>query len=494
MATASTISWCLYQLKMREVAKVPIASDAYSLYVKQRDNALAQVFSLDYGNKLRIYDVSGDLRSSRGWSSKVRCIAVGDIDGEGNDALVGGVGKKLIVIDHHGTPMWKINLESTIIACDARDIDGDDAAEVVVALQNKRVVLWNNDQVALFSRKFDNPITDVWLEDITNDTELEVVVADKRGNVIILTAAGYELRHLELGESITVFGVLIFGERRLFVTGNHSNTLKVWDIDGRQVTSIELTGKPKALATGIPDDVSDLSYMVVSTHDRKLSFWEIRESGRATKEERITLQEIESTKTILYRRAIKCGNCGAPTSPEAHRCDACGAVLEMLDEYVIEEFIKESIDSITSKHTKIKLKDLDRILRRTLPQPAAYNLRRVLQSMIKKKTIEGHIDDNTFVRTKKSRIGRAKRPSRQEIKKVPDVLMALLKKEKRFEIDELENRTGIDRVILRRTLLILLGDGVVEGELSGDEFFLNKRQNTQEFIRKLESELSTSSR
>ena len=114
--------------------------------------------------------------------------------------------------------------------------------------------------------------------------------------------------------------------------------------------------------------------------------------------------------------------------------------------------------------------------------------------MIKKKTIEGHIDDNTFVRTKKSRTDRAKQPSRQEIEKVPDVLMALLKKEKRFEIDELENKTGIDRVILRRTLLILLGDGVVEGELSGDEFFLNKRQNTQAFIRKLESELSTSGR
>ncbi|MHA1636863.1 MAG: hypothetical protein ACTSUB_02505, partial [Candidatus Thorarchaeota archaeon] len=265
-------------MRLREVAKVSVSSDAYSLYVKQKGNALAEVFSLDYGDRLRIYDVSGTLKSARRWSSKVRCLVAADIEGEGNDALVGGVGKRLLVIDHQGTPMWKLDLESTIIACDARDIDGDDAAEVVAALQNKRVILWNNDETALFSRKMDHAISDVWLEDITNDTELEVVIADKKGNIHILTAAGYELRRFELGESITVFAVLVFGERRLFVTGDHSEHLKIWDIEGRHIESIELTGKPKALATGIPDDVSDMAYLVVSTNDKKVSFWEIRDS------------------------------------------------------------------------------------------------------------------------------------------------------------------------------------------------------------------------
>ncbi|NOR38988.1 MAG: hypothetical protein GQ580_05330, partial [Candidatus Thorarchaeota archaeon] len=50
--------------------------------------------------------------------------------------------------------------------------------------------------------------------------------------------------------------------------------------------------------------------------------------------------QIESTKTILYRRAIKCGNCGANTSPEDATCDSCGATLEILDEYAIEEFLQ----------------------------------------------------------------------------------------------------------------------------------------------------------
>lgn len=485
---------CKVKLRLREVAKVPVAADAYSLYVRQGSAANAQVFSLDYGDKLRVYDVSGSLKSSRNWSSKVRCIAVGDIDGEGKDALVGGVGKRVLVVDHKGRPMWKIELESTVIACDARDVDGDDAAEVVVALQNQRVILWNDDKVALFSRKIDNKIADVWLEDITNDNELEVVVADRLGNLIILSSAGYELKRLKLGRALTVFGVLSFGKRKMFVTGERNKRLDIWDIDGKKLTSIDLTGKPKALATGIADDVSNTAYLVVSTDDRRLSFWEIVETSKETRSEKRTLQEIESTKTTLYRRAIKCGNCGAPALPESRKCDSCGAVLERLDEYKTKEFIKESIDSITTKHEKIKLKDLDRILRRTLPRPAAYNLRRSLQAMIEAKEIEGHLDDNTFVRTVKRKRVRDVMPPRDKVAEIPDVLMALLRGDKHLEIDTMVRKTGVPRNILRHTLLILLADGIIEGNLTKDHFVLSKHQDTKKFIKKLHNELVELSR
>ncbi|MHA2424739.1 MAG: hypothetical protein ACXAEF_08115, partial [Candidatus Thorarchaeota archaeon] len=463
---------------------------AYSLYVREGSHASAQVFALDYGDKMRIYDVSGSLKSSRNWSSKVRCIAVGDIDGEGKDALIGGVGKRVLVVDHKGRPMWKIELESTVLACDARDVDGDDAAEVVVALQNKRVILWNDDKIALFSRRMDKTISDVWLEDITNDNEMEIVVAQRTGTLVILSSAGYELKRLELGGTITVFGVLSFGKRKMFVTGDRSKQLTIWDIKGKKISSIDLTGRPKALATGKADDVSDTAYLVVSTDDRRLSFWEVIETTRETRSERITLQQMESTKMTLYRRAIKCGNCGAPALPEAKKCESCGAVLEEMDEYKTEEFIKESIDSITTKHSKIKLKDLDRILRRTLPRPATYNLRRAIQAMIEGKEIEGHIDGNTFVRTVKRRKVKDVMPSKQKLAEVPDALKALLGREKHLEIDAMVKETGIPRDILRHTLLILLADGVIEGNLTGDHFVLAKKQDTNQFVKKFHRELT----
>ena len=436
-----------------------------------------------------MFDARGTLRSTRKWSSKVRCIAVGDIEGEGKDALIGGVGKKVLVVDHRGSPVWNIRLESNVVACDARDVDGDDAAEVVVALQNNRVILYNDDKDAIFTKTMRDPVADVWLEDITKDTELEVVVADKRGMITVLTSAGYQLKELQLGSRLTVFAVLSFGDRTLFITGDQTPTLRIWDIDGNEIARLDVGDAPRAMATGIPDDVSDVSFLVVSTKDRKLSFWEVQESGKVTRTEKVILQQIGSTKTVLYRRAIKCGNCGAPTSPEASTCSSCGAQLEMIEEYVIEEYIQESIDSVTSKHNRIKLKELDKILRRTLPRPAAYNLRRSLQAMIQSDEIEGHIEGNVFVRTEKKK--KIPAPSRKDIQKVRGSLQDLLRGTDTLDVRSLERETGVDRRILRRSLIILLGEGTIQGTLSGDEFILKEKQDINDFERKLLEELTT---
>jgi hypothetical protein len=476
-------------LKIREVASVPTTSNIYSVYVRQRRDASAQVFSLDYGDQLRVFDAKGTLTSTRKWSSKVRCIAVADVEGEGQDALVGGVGKKVLVVDHRGSTVWNITLESDVIACDARDVDGDDAAEVVVALQNNRVILYNDDKDAIFTRNVDDPISDVWLEDITNDTELEVIIAEKTGMVTILTSDGYFLRELRLGNKIAVFAVLSFEERKLFATGDLSSTLRIWDIDGHEIERIDAGDIPRAMATGVPDEISDVAYLVVSTKDNKLSFWEVEESGKASRTEKVILQQIGSTKEILYRRAIKCGNCGAPTSPEAPRCSSCGAPLQMIEEYVIEEYIQESIDSITSKHNQIKLKELDRILRRTLPRPAAYNLKRSLQAMIQSEDIEGYLDGSTFVRTETKKRKKSIKLEEKDIHTIQTALLNLLKNTDSVDVERMERETGIDRTILRRTLIILLGEGIVEGTLEGNLFIPDKKINLRDFVEKMVDEL-----
>jgi len=476
-------------VRLREVARVPVSANAYSLYVRQQKDARAQVFSLDYGERLRIYDTTGSLKTSRGYSSKVRCIAVADVESTGEDALVGGAGKKLLVVDQKGRALWKNELESTVIACDARDVDGDDAAEVVAALQNKRVILWNHEQTALFSRTVEQAISDVWLEDITNDSELEVVIAQRQGTVLILSAAGYELKRLELGNTITVFGVLTFGKRKLFVTGNHSPQLQIWDIDGNAVSSIMLPAPPKALATGIPDDVSDMAYLVVSTRDRNLLFWEAQDTVKAKKSEKATLQKLESTKMTLYRRAIKCGNCGAPSSPEATECSACGAKLEMLDEYKIEEYLQDSIESITSKHSKIQLKELDKILRKTLPRPTAYNLRRSIQTMIEKDLLDGYFNRDVFVRTVEKKSKMTLKPSKAETQAAIRMANEILDKKASLDIELVEKETGVPREILRRTLIILLGEGLIEGTLMDGVFTLSKDQSIREFLNTFQKEL-----
>ncbi|MEM2143201.1 MAG: WD40 repeat domain-containing protein [Candidatus Thorarchaeota archaeon] len=477
-------------MKLREVANVPLSAEGYSVYLRQRPDGYAQVFALDYADQLSVYDVSGNLKTSKRYSSRVRCIAVADIEGNGSDALVGGIGKNVLVVDQRGRTVWSIALESDVIACDARDVDGDGSAEVAVALDNRRVILWNDDRTALFSRSMQDPVADVWLEDMTpDDGELEVIVADRKGLVTVVSTAGYKLREFRLGDRLTVFAVLTFGDRKLLITGDDSSVLKIWDLEGRAVGTVQLRDRPRAVATGTPNNVSDLAYVVVATSDRRLSFWTVHDTDQPTKTERVVLNEIMSTKQILYRRAIKCGNCGAPTTPESPRCESCGAVLEMLSEYAVEQYLRESIDSITSKHSRIELKDLDRILRRTLPRPVPYNLRRTLQKMIQIRALDGHIEGNTFIRTPKTRPIDKLGPTVSEIQQVRRVLTDLLRNRRTVEILKLEQQTGVPREILRRTLIILLGEEAVRGTLSENTFELDDRQNREEFVRRLEQEL-----
>ena len=61
--------------------------------------------------------------------------------------------------------------------------------------------------------------------------------------------------------------------------------------------------------------------------------------------------------------------------------------------------------------------------------------------------------------------------------------------ERTFEIDALEKSTGVHRSILRQTLMILLGDGVIEGEFQDNVFELKQKQNTKDFVRRLQNEL-----
>ncbi|MFW9806795.1 MAG: hypothetical protein ACFFFK_08710, partial [Candidatus Thorarchaeota archaeon] len=73
--------------------------------------------------------------------------------------------------------------------------------------------------------------------------------------------------------------------------------------------------------------------------------------------------------------------------------------------------------------------------------------------------------------------------------KVKNVLRDLIHANDSLDVLLLEKETGVDRRILRRTLIILLGEGIVHGSLSGDEFILDKNQDRSDFERKMVDEL-----
>ena len=109
--------------------------------------------------------------------------------------------------------------------------------------------------------------------------------------------------------------------------------------------------------------------------------------------------------------------------------------------------------------------------------------------MIQSDEIEGHIDGNVFVRTEKKK--KIPAPAKKNIQKVKGSLRGLLRGTDTLDVRHLERETGVDRRILRRTLIILLGEGTIQGTLSGDEFILVEKQDINDFEKKLLDELTT---
>ncbi|MHA2069913.1 MAG: hypothetical protein ACXABY_36580 [Candidatus Thorarchaeota archaeon] len=58
-----------------------------------------------------------------------------------------------------------------------------------------------------------------------------------------------------------------------------------------------------------------------------------------------------------------------------------------------------------------------------------------------------------------------------------------------MDIELVEKETGVSRRILRRTLIILLGEGLIEGILDDDVFTLAKDQSISKFLSTFQKEL-----
>lgn len=109
--------------------------------------------------------------------------------------------------------------------------------------------------------------------------------------------------------------------------------------------------------------------------------------------------------------------------------------------------------------------------------------------MIQSESIDGHIDGSTFVRTEIGKPKKLAKLEEKDIRNIETTLLSLLRGTDNLDIARMEKQTGVDRTTLRRTLIILLGDGIIQGTLEGDLFILNDKMDMRYFVGKLVDEL-----
>jgi len=461
----------------------------YDIFVRTIQRGV-EIYTLDYDENLKIFSPAGRQRSSRKFSSKVRTVAIGDIDADGDDDIVAGTKDCIIVMSNEGDIVYRIAEPSSAVTCDVADIDGDLAEEFVAAFRDSSVTLWNDD-MTLFTRDFSSAVSVVRLENMTDDPELEVVVIERDGTVSIVSAAGYLLKCINLDTEVRVGTVLNLVDEKLLATGDKSSTLKIWDMSGDLVKEIELSERPYAIdADRHPR--SDVLYMAVATRHPSLEIFRLAGEEKPAVTQKV-IREISSTKQAVYRRAIKCGNCGAPVSPETPVCESCGAQLEELEED-LDEFISEIILSVTSLSNEMRLRELDRKIRRSLPRPAVYNLRNHIQTMVERKHLSGHFveDGRVFVATELKPEAVVPSLSRSDIR----TLLSNVTSGKKIELaDLLEMQEALadpdvdhelGPVTLRRALMILQNEGKISGEfIDTTSFEIDSEEEMKRVIEEL---------
>ncbi len=457
-----------------------VPSLVYDLFVRTRRDGRVEIFTIDYGGKLRIYDTEGHTVASRAWSPDVRSIAIGDVDADFADDVIAGTKDCVIIIGAKGNRIAKIERPSPVITCDAADIDGDCASEVIVALQNNEVTLWNDEMTVIFSRTFSSHITSVRLENLTDDDDMDAIVIERKGNVTVLSSSGHTLKELKLDDGdIRVATVLDLDKEKIIVTGNSKEAaLRVWNIEGNPIARIPLPDVPHSIDANRHFRGNTL-FLVVGTQANTLEIIQLISERESVATKRV-IEELRSTKRDVYRRPIRCGYCGAPVPPDVDRCPSCGAYLESFEEDELDEYISETIGSVLEVDHEIKLNELDRIVRRTLPAPRVYNLRRHIQGMVKKGIISGHFRGCTFIATtKRPRGTMASSASASRIKQVQSIVSTRTSDiGDLIDIADALSDPDVDHGLsprdIRRALILLMKQGVIDGEFVGRTTFLLK--------------------
>ncbi|MCF2138024.1 MAG: zinc ribbon domain-containing protein [Candidatus Thorarchaeota archaeon] len=472
-----------------------VPSLVYDLFVRTRRDGSIEIFTIDYGGKLGIYDTEGHKIASRAWSPEVRSIAIGDVDSDFADDVIAGTKDCVIIIGAKGNRIAKIERPSPVITCDAADIDGDCASEVIAALQNNEVTLWNDETTVIFSRKFESPVTSVRLENMTDDEDLDVVVIERKGRVTVLSASGHVLKEIELDDKdIRVATVLDLEKEKVIVTGGPKEAaLKIWNVEGHLISRIPLPDVPHSIDANRHFRGNSL-FLVVGTQANTLEIIRLVSAKESAATKRV-VEELRSTKKEIYRRPIRCGYCGAPVPPDVNRCPSCGAYLESFEEEELDKFITETISSVLEADHQIKLNELDRIVRRTLPAPRVYNLRRHIQSMVKQGIVSGHFRGCTFIATTRPKPKTTARPLAEREKQIRAIVST-----RRSDIGDLIDiadalsDTDIDHELsprdIRHALILLMKQGEIEGEFVGrGTFLLTSKIDDKTLYKKIASKI-----
>ena len=158
-------------------------------------------------------EIMGTLPSHREPRNELTCLAVGDLEGDGQaDIVVGSKNHAVYALDSSGALKWQFAARARVNALCVADLDGDGKQEVAVGSDNDLCVL---EEGAKKRWSFKGPIvnglaprvTCLCAADLDNDGKLDLVAGSKNYHYYAFNRAGRMLwKYYRMGSEATAVG------------------------------------------------------------------------------------------------------------------------------------------------------------------------------------------------------------------------------------------------------------------------------------------------
>ncbi|MHA2390657.1 MAG: hypothetical protein ACXAEX_01705 [Promethearchaeota archaeon] len=221
-----------------------------------------EVIGCSFSAEMKAFDLKGNEKFLIEYPSNNTCLKIASVNKENNIELISGNLDGLInIVDTKANAVWSKKLNSAVICMDTGDIKDDTRSEILVGLDEQKLVGLDNNGEIFLEFKTDDYILDCAIGYFSDDYAGKCFVLLKSGEIFNVTNEGKPELVVKLEEQPTSLTLCNYNEQPVMLVGYKNGSLKIFNSHQEIIGEYELKEK-----------VSRLDSFVISSEQKKESF------------------------------------------------------------------------------------------------------------------------------------------------------------------------------------------------------------------------------
>jgi hypothetical protein len=192
-----------------------------------------EVMGVSYDHTLRAFDLNGNLVFKTEFPPEITQFISAPITSANSIELIsGGTDGIVRLMTKKGKFIWTVDVGGPILSMDIGDVTGDGKKEIILGLENQKIVLIDHRGQILHDGKSQEPVIDTTLGILPNDKNNSMIVLVKSGNVYSVDFANHWNLLFHIDGEPTCFTYSDFNNVNGFIVGYQNGRIKMLDVEG----------------------------------------------------------------------------------------------------------------------------------------------------------------------------------------------------------------------------------------------------------------------